>query len=328
MANENLADWSPYGEELQEGAPQTTVAEPPNTGDAKERAALTERPEEKGERGNLNRGRSGMTREARVRTTATDGEPEIDAAGNVIEPQPEGELDAEGNLIPPDGGQHQPPVFDAKSLVAALQEAGVVVPSQQPQTDDRLKMTPEQFSKKYNVYTPTAETLTKLAAGGDSALAAIDEIAQGASLQTVTMMQEYVNEKVNAVLGQLKPFQEAQGRAQEEGYKARFYAKHADLKPFDKLLQMHVADAKNRNLKFKDEAAMFDYFNKSARATLQSLKIVPQAVVARGPTQVQPTTVRRRIATVTTVGSPTGEQDGRPIQSQGRGSKIAKQLWG
>jgi hypothetical protein len=321
MAEENFGDWSPYGDEAQTGAPGATALETPNETDAaeqREREALT-RPE-KGEREHLNRGRAGQQREARVRTTASDELPEIDAAGNVIEEIPGGE-----ELPPTD--EPAAPAFSAKDLVSALQEAGVVVPSQRQQTNDRVQLTPEQFAKKYNVYTPTAETLASLAAGGDRAIAAIDEIAQGASLQTVTMMQEYVNNKIESVLGQIKPFQEAQARQQEEGYKTRFYAKHPDLKPYDRILQMQVADAKQRNLKFKDEAAMFDYFNKSARGLLKTLNVVPQTVV-RGQSSVQPTTVRRRIAPVTTGGSPTGDSDGRTVQQNGRGSRIAKQLWG
>ena len=166
----------------------------------------------------------------------------------------------------------QPAGLDAKSLVSALKEAGLFAQQPaEPGQPAQPQMTEQQMRQALNVYEPTAEIVEAIRQGGEPAVAALQQVVQGAVKQAVTLASLVLEKKMAEVDQRYSPAVNMAQEAQMKQQADRFFGKYPKFKGMEPLL-MQIRDSMvARKLQFPNEEAAFEAVSQQADSILKML---------------------------------------------------------
>jgi hypothetical protein len=159
-----------------------------------------------------------------------------------------------------------------QQLIAGVgQSHQAAAPIQQQQ---QRQYTQEEFDRVMNVYRPSAAQLRALrnAENEEEALAALNDMLQGASRQAITMAQYGMQAQRQEIEQMINPLRSFYAEAQKERLKTEFYQQHGDLKPYEPFVTALIDSMQARGMKFPTKEAAFKAASEEAR---KQLKAVP-----------------------------------------------------
>ncbi len=240
-------------------------------------------------------------------------------------PPASGTLPAEGGTPPvtPPGGDGTPPVgtlpttpppsaLTADEIAAAFKKAGVGQPQAAPATQSTKQYTQEDFDKAFNIFKPTPALRDAILAGGDGALAALAEVAQGVAKQVATLAAYQLQEAREQLEAKFSPALTYAQKEQEKALWAEFTEVNKDLKGFEMIVQKVVADMKTNGWKGTKEEG-FKFIADQSRLIIKALPGMAAAQVGAAP-GAAPTT---RMSTLSG-GGQGGAGNGAPAASKSK----------
>jgi len=183
----------------------------------------------------------------------------------------------------PDDQQQQAATagLSEEQMVRILKAAGVgQPPQQQQQQDPPRQMTQEEFDQRFNVFKPTNEMIEAIRAGGENALAAMAQMAQGINRQATTLMGYQLQlelQKLKQELGgQIAPVSQFMQEQQRQALKKEFLDTHPELADYEILGEKIVAEFQAQGKKFSTKEEAFKAVAEGIKQTLTKIGVTPK----------------------------------------------------
>jgi hypothetical protein len=174
-------------------------------------------------------------------------------------------------------------------------------------------LTQAEINERLRVFTPTSKHVAALTAGGEEAVQALNEIAQGIYQQAFTAATYMVQHHLGQIGQQLTPLQQHYQNAQMEEMKKEFLEKHQDLKGAEPLLMTVVGQLKAEGKSFEDRNAAYSAVAERARTILKSLPGMVPAKPAPAAGTPPPSSMSTPLGGGQGSGQPTGVSQSGPV---------------
>lgn len=190
-----------------------------------------------------------------------------------------GEPDGE----PAGGGDGSPPAATPQltpdAIAEAMKKVGIGAPA--PAAQPPVQYTQEDFDKAFQVFQPSAELLTALAAGGEAGVKALAQLRDGLVRQAVTMASYIVQDQIEKYEAKFRPqFEPVAKYVTEKQVKElydEFYTTNKELKPYDSIVQAAVQQLKGEGANFKTKEEGFKAAAERTKAILKASGISLEA---------------------------------------------------
>jgi hypothetical protein len=178
---------------------------------------------------------------------------------------------------PPSGGQGEPtsttpatpvqPQFPTPEQITASVREGLRQ-SQPPAAPTERQYSPAELDKLFNVWTPTAELVQRVLAGGEDGLRAFTELRDGLSKQFGTLLQYQLELARRDLVSQMDPALRFVADAAAKADREEFFAQNEDLKDYELLTQTVFNALKAEGYQAPDKPTAYKTLADRTRALL------------------------------------------------------------